>query len=170
GGRGSRGPDDRRDRGGRGGRSRGCRRRAGAGGRARARARAAAGGRPPGRAGGMARRLIRRARQGLAARAPDRTRAGGGPRAAALMRQREVNAQWSDDAILLHPTANIGLAVAAPQGLLVPVIRAAERLTLAEIAVARSDLVTRARQGKLQREDLEDGTFTISNLGMYSVE
>jgi len=90
--------------------------------------------------------------------------------AAALMRHREVNAQWSDDVILLHPTANIGLAVAAPQGLLVPVIRAAERLTLAEIGVARSDLVTRARQGKLQREDLEDGTFTISNLGMYSVE
>src|SRR6266576_1902182 len=90
--------------------------------------------------------------------------------AAALMRHREVNAQWGDDVILLHPTANIGLAVAAPQGLLVPVIRAAESLTLAEIAVARSDLVTRARQGKLQREDLEDGTFTISNLGMYSVE
>ncbi|MGZ4282562.1 MAG: dihydrolipoamide acetyltransferase family protein [Gaiellaceae bacterium] len=90
--------------------------------------------------------------------------------AAALMRHREVNAQWADDAILLHPTANIGLAVAAPQGLIVPVIRGAERLTLAEIAAARSDVVTRAREGKLQREDLEEGTFTISNLGMYRVE
>jgi pyruvate dehydrogenase E2 component (dihydrolipoamide acetyltransferase) len=90
--------------------------------------------------------------------------------AAALMRHREVNAQWADDAILLHPTANIGLAVAAPQGLVVPVIRGAERLTLAQIAVARSDLVTRAREGKLQREDLEEGTFTISNLGMYGVQ
>jgi pyruvate dehydrogenase E2 component (dihydrolipoyllysine-residue acetyltransferase) len=90
--------------------------------------------------------------------------------AAALMRHREVNAQWADDAILLHPTANIGLAVAAPQGLVVPVIRGAERLTLAQIAVARSRLVTRAREGKLQREDLEEGTFTISNLGMYGVE
>src|SRR5881227_1699866 len=90
--------------------------------------------------------------------------------AAALMRHREVNAQWSDDAILLFPTANIGIAVAAPQGLVVPVIKGAERLQLAEIAAARTDVVTRAREGKLQRADLEDGTFTISNLGMYRVE
>jgi len=90
--------------------------------------------------------------------------------AAGLMRHREVNAQWTDDAILLFPTANIGIAVAAPQGLVVPVIRGAEQLRLAEIAAARSDLVTRARENKLQRQDLEDGTFTISNLGMYRVE
>jgi pyruvate dehydrogenase E2 component (dihydrolipoamide acetyltransferase) len=90
--------------------------------------------------------------------------------ATALMRHREVNAQWSEDAILLLPSANIGIAVAAPQGLVVPVIHGAERLRLAEIAAARSDLVSRAREGKLQREDLEDGTFTISNLGMFSVE
>jgi pyruvate dehydrogenase E2 component (dihydrolipoyllysine-residue acetyltransferase) len=90
--------------------------------------------------------------------------------AAALIRHREVNAQWTDDAILLFPTANIGIAVAAPQGLVVPVLRSVERLRLAEIAAARSDLVGRAREGKLQRADLEDGTFTISNLGMYRVE
>jgi pyruvate dehydrogenase E2 component (dihydrolipoamide acetyltransferase) len=90
--------------------------------------------------------------------------------ATGLMRHREVNAQWTDDAILLFPTANVSIAVATPQGLVVPVIRGAERLRLAEIATARADLVTRARDGKLQREDLEDGTFTISNLGMYRVE
>ncbi|HYX77237.1 MAG TPA: dihydrolipoamide acetyltransferase family protein, partial [Gaiellaceae bacterium] len=90
--------------------------------------------------------------------------------AAALMRHREVNAQWSDDAILLFPTANIGIAVAAPQGLVVPVIKNAERLQLAEIAAARADVVTRARENKLRQEDLEGGTFTISNLGMYRVE
>jgi pyruvate dehydrogenase E2 component (dihydrolipoamide acetyltransferase) len=90
--------------------------------------------------------------------------------ATALVRHREVNAQWTDDAILLFPTANIGIAVAAPQGLVVPVIRGAERLHLAEIAAARADVVTRARGGKLQRADLDDGTFTISNLGMYRVE
>ncbi len=111
----------------------------------------------------------------------ERLRSEGGPRftvtdvltkvcAAALMRHREVNAQWTDDAILLFPTANVGIAVAAPQGLVVPVIRGAERLHLAEIAAARADVVTRAREGKLQRADLEDGTFTISNLGMYRVE
>ena len=90
--------------------------------------------------------------------------------AAALLRHREVNAQFTDDAIVLFPTANVGIAVATPQGLVVPVIRGAERLRLAEIAGARHDIVTRARDGKLQRADLEDGTFTISNLGMYAVE
>jgi pyruvate dehydrogenase E2 component (dihydrolipoamide acetyltransferase) len=88
----------------------------------------------------------------------------------ALMRHREVNAQWTDDAILLFPTANIGIAVAAPQGLVVPVIHGAERLRLADIAAARADVVGRAREGKLAREDLENGTFTISNLGMFRVE
>ncbi|HEY6835783.1 MAG TPA: dihydrolipoamide acetyltransferase family protein [Gaiellaceae bacterium] len=90
--------------------------------------------------------------------------------ATALLRHREVNAQWTDDAIIVFPTANVGIAVATPQGLIVPVIRGAERLRLAEIAAARYDIVTRAREGKLQRADLEDGTFTISNLGMYRVE
>ncbi|HSC48798.1 MAG TPA: dihydrolipoamide acetyltransferase family protein [Gaiellaceae bacterium] len=90
--------------------------------------------------------------------------------AAALLRHREVNARYSEDAILLYPTANVGIAVAAPQGLVVPVIRSAERLRLAEIAAARADVVGRARENKLQRSDLEDGTFTISNLGMFRVE
>ena len=90
--------------------------------------------------------------------------------AASLMEHREVNAEWTDEAILLHPSANIGIAVAAPQGLVVPVIRAAERLRLAEISAARAELVGRAREAKLTREDLEGGTFTISNLGMFAVE
>jgi pyruvate dehydrogenase E2 component (dihydrolipoamide acetyltransferase) len=90
--------------------------------------------------------------------------------AAALMRHREVNAQWTDDAILLFPSANVGIAAATPQGLVVPVIHGAERLRLAEIAAARADVVGRAREGKLAREDLENGTFTISNLGMFRVE
>jgi pyruvate dehydrogenase E2 component (dihydrolipoamide acetyltransferase) len=86
------------------------------------------------------------------------------------MRHREVNAEFTGDAILLHPSANVGIAVAAPQGLVVPVIRAAERLSLAEIAAARADVVGRARDNKLRADDLEGGTFTISNLGMYAVE
>jgi pyruvate dehydrogenase E2 component (dihydrolipoyllysine-residue acetyltransferase) len=90
--------------------------------------------------------------------------------AQALMRHREVNAEFTDDAILLHPAANVGLAVAAPQGLVVPVIRSAERLSLTEIARVRADLVGRARDSKLRAEDIEGGTFTISNLGMYAVE
>ena len=90
--------------------------------------------------------------------------------AQALMRHREVNAEFTDDAILLHPSANVGIAVAAPQGLVVPVIRGAERLSLAEIATARAGLVGRARDNKLRADDLDGGTFTISNLGMYAVE
>ena len=90
--------------------------------------------------------------------------------AGALMRHREVNAEWTENAIVLHPSANIGLAVAAPQGLVVPVIHGVERLSLAEIASARKDIVSRARDGKLRQDDLEGGTFTISNLGMFRVE
>jgi pyruvate dehydrogenase E2 component (dihydrolipoamide acetyltransferase) len=90
--------------------------------------------------------------------------------AQALMRHREVNAEFTEDAILLHPSANVGLAVAAPQGLVVPVINSAERLSLTEIAPVRADLVGRARDNKLRADDLDGGTFTISNLGMYAVE
>ena len=90
--------------------------------------------------------------------------------AVALLRHRELNAHFTGESIRRFPTANVGLAVAAPQGLVVPVIRSAQRLTLAEIAQARSDLVTRARGNKLRREDLEEGTFTISNLGMFGIE
>jgi pyruvate dehydrogenase E2 component (dihydrolipoamide acetyltransferase) len=90
--------------------------------------------------------------------------------AAALMRHREVNALYAGDAIELHPTANVGIAVATDRGLVVPVIPGCDGLTVAEIAAARADLVARARDGKLQADDLEGGTFTISNLGMYGVE
>jgi pyruvate dehydrogenase E2 component (dihydrolipoyllysine-residue acetyltransferase) len=90
--------------------------------------------------------------------------------AAALMRHRAVNARFAGDAIELHATADIGIAVAIPKGLIVPVIRGCERKTIAELAAARADLVERARSGKLQSADLEGGTFTISNLGMYGIE
>ena len=90
--------------------------------------------------------------------------------AAALMRHRAVNALYTGDAIELHPTANIGIAVAVPNGLVVPVIPGCERKTIAEIAAARAEVVERARTGKLRQPDLEGGTFTISNLGMFGIE
>jgi len=90
--------------------------------------------------------------------------------AQALMRHRDVNVQYTEDALLKFPTANIGIAVAAPQGLVVPVVRSVERLSLAEVGVARAEVVGRARENKLTAQDLEDGTFTISNLGMYGIE
>jgi pyruvate dehydrogenase E2 component (dihydrolipoyllysine-residue acetyltransferase) len=90
--------------------------------------------------------------------------------AAALMRHRAVNALYKGDAVELHPAANIGIAVAIPKGLVVPVIQGCERKSVAEIAAARAALVERARGGKLQQADLDGGTFTISNLGMYGIE
>ena len=90
--------------------------------------------------------------------------------AQALMRHRDVNVQFADDALLRFPTANVGIAVAAPAGLVVPVVRGVERLSLAELAAALAEVVGRAREGKLMSQDLEDGTFTISNLGMYGIE
>ncbi len=90
--------------------------------------------------------------------------------AAALVRHPAVNAHFTGDAIRRFPVAHVGMAVAAPNGLIVPVIRDADRRTIQEIAATRADLVARARDGKLQRGDLEDGTFTISNLGMFGIE
>jgi pyruvate dehydrogenase E2 component (dihydrolipoamide acetyltransferase) len=88
----------------------------------------------------------------------------------ALRRHPDVNVQYTEDALLKFPTANIGIAVAAPQGLVVPVLRSVERISLAEVAAVRSDVVGRARENKLTADDLEGGTFSISNLGMYGIE
>jgi len=90
--------------------------------------------------------------------------------AQALMRHRDMNVQYAEDELLVFPTADVGIAVAAPQGLVVPVVRGAERLSLAEIANVRGDLVSRAREAKLRQQDLDGGTFTISNLGMFGVD
>ncbi|HET8652399.1 MAG TPA: dihydrolipoamide acetyltransferase family protein [Gaiellaceae bacterium] len=90
--------------------------------------------------------------------------------ASALMRHRRLNAEFVGEEVRIHPTANVGMAVATDRGLVVPVIHGAERLSVQEIAAARVDLVERARGGKLQQPDLEGGTFTISNLGMFGVE
>ncbi len=90
--------------------------------------------------------------------------------AVALLRHRDVNAHFAGDSVRIFPTANVGFAVAIERGLVVPVIKSAERKTIAELANARADLVERTRGGKLTQADLEDGTFTISNLGMYGVD
>jgi pyruvate dehydrogenase E2 component (dihydrolipoyllysine-residue acetyltransferase) len=90
--------------------------------------------------------------------------------AAALVQHPRVNVAWKDGAIFQHGGIDIGLAVAIEDGLVVPVLRAAETLTLAEIASRREDLVTRAQAGTLRPADIHGGGFTISNLGMYGVD
>jgi pyruvate dehydrogenase E2 component (dihydrolipoamide acetyltransferase) len=90
--------------------------------------------------------------------------------AVSLTRHSSINALFTGDEIQRFPSAHIGMAVAAPNGLVVPVIRDADRSTIQNIARARADLVGRARDGKLTLQDLQGGTFTISNLGMFGVE
>jgi len=90
--------------------------------------------------------------------------------AIALLRHRRLNAHYADDELRIFPNAHVGLAVATERGLLVPVLREAERKSLVDLAAERKSLVERTRQGKLSPDDLEGGTFTISNLGMYGVE
>jgi pyruvate dehydrogenase E2 component (dihydrolipoamide acetyltransferase) len=90
--------------------------------------------------------------------------------AAALARHPRVNVSWKDGAIVQHADVNIGLAVALDDGLVVPVIHQADRLALGEIARRRDDLVARAQAGKLRPADIQGGSFTLSNLGMYGVD
>ena len=90
--------------------------------------------------------------------------------ATALRQHLRVNSSWNEGSIILNNEINIGLAVALEDGLIVPVIHRADTLTLTAIAARRSDLVKRAQTGKLSLQDIQGGTFTISNLGMYGVD
>ncbi len=90
--------------------------------------------------------------------------------AAALVEHPRMNASWNDGTITLHPSVNIGLAVAIDDGLIVPVIHGVEQMSLEEITARRTELVERARSGKLRPEDIAGGTFSITNLGMYGVD
>jgi pyruvate dehydrogenase E2 component (dihydrolipoamide acetyltransferase) len=90
--------------------------------------------------------------------------------AAALKQHPRLSARWENGRILSGGEINIGLAMAVDEGLVVPVVHAADRLSLGQIAERRQELVERARAGKLRLDDLQGGTFTISNLGMYGVD
>jgi pyruvate dehydrogenase E2 component (dihydrolipoyllysine-residue acetyltransferase) len=87
-----------------------------------------------------------------------------------LLAHPRLNASWRDGGIVSHPDINIGLAVATSDGLVVPVIHEADRLSVQEIAARRAELVQRAQAGKQRPDDLAGATFTISNLGMYGVD
>ena len=90
--------------------------------------------------------------------------------AVALRAHPQVNSSWGGDHILRHREINIGCAVALPDGLIVPVIRAADRKSLSEIAAQAHTLSERARAGKLTPEEFTGGTFTLSNLGMFGID
>ncbi len=88
----------------------------------------------------------------------------------ALARNPAVNASFLADRIAQFADINIGVAVAVEGGLIVPVIRNADRLGLGAIASQLNDLSARARAGKLTPDDIKDGTFSLSNLGMFAVD
>jgi len=90
--------------------------------------------------------------------------------AVALGKFPRVNGSFAPDGIRLHADINIGIAVALEEGLLVPVVKGCQGLSLKELAGASRDLIARAKAGKVGEAEMADGTFSISNLGMYGVD
>jgi 2-oxoisovalerate dehydrogenase E2 component (dihydrolipoyl transacylase) len=78
-----------------------------------------------------------------------------------------LNSEWRDEQIVLKKRLNIGVAVGAQDGLIVPVIHNADRLSLTGIAHAIADLAARARTRKLKLEEVTGGTFTVDNTGVF---
>lgn len=86
---------------------------------------------------------------------------------AGLKANPKVNSSWTDDGLMMHPAINIGMAVSLGEdGLIVPVIKNADTLSLLGIAQKVSDLAERARTKKLQPDEVRDGTFSLTNHGM----
>jgi pyruvate dehydrogenase E2 component (dihydrolipoamide acetyltransferase) len=90
--------------------------------------------------------------------------------AEALVRHPRVNASWQEGSIVPGSGVNVAIAVATEDGLVVPVVHDADSLTLAEISERRRAVAEAARAGRLRPADVQGGTFTISNLGMYGVD
>lgn len=89
--------------------------------------------------------------------------------AAAFTDVPEANATWTDTAVRRYDSVDMSVAVAIEGGLVTPVLRSVEKLSLSEVARSVADLAGRAREGKLRQNELEGGSFAVSNLGMYGV-
>ena len=89
--------------------------------------------------------------------------------ALALRDHPQFHRSWIDGKLHQHGAAHVGVAVALDEGLIVPVIRNADSLPLRELAVVARDLVARARSGSLRQQEIEGGTFSVSNLGMLGI-
>jgi pyruvate dehydrogenase E2 component (dihydrolipoamide acetyltransferase) len=89
--------------------------------------------------------------------------------ALALVENPRFHRSWRDGKLVLHKSAHVGIAVAVDDGLIVPVLRSVEQKSVREIARESRDLVERARTGKLKQPEIEGGTFSVSNLGMFGI-
>lgn len=90
--------------------------------------------------------------------------------AAALHQNPKANSSFAGDRIIEHGRVDVSIAVAVDEGLITPVLRNADRKGLAQISAETKELAAKARDGKLKPEEFTNGTFTVSNLGMYDVE
>jgi len=88
----------------------------------------------------------------------------------ALMDVPEMNVVWTDDAVRRFSTADVSVAVGGDHGLVTPVLRSVESMSLSQVSGHVRDFVDRAGSGKLKQGELEGGSFSVSNLGMYGVE
>ncbi|MHA8048502.1 pyruvate dehydrogenase complex dihydrolipoamide acetyltransferase [Roseomonas mucosa] len=90
--------------------------------------------------------------------------------AATLRKFPNVNATWTDDAIIQYDDVDISVAVSIPEGLITPIVRKADQKGLATISNEMKDLAARAKSGKLKPEEFQGGGFSISNMGMFGVK
>ena len=90
--------------------------------------------------------------------------------ARALKKHPAANASWSNEGIRIHRNVNLAVAISSEHGLLTPVIRNAESKGILAIASEMKELKERAKNGKLSKEELMGGTFSVSNLGMYGIQ
>lgn len=87
----------------------------------------------------------------------------------ALHRDPTLNGWIQEEGVDLYSQVNLGVAVALPRGLIVPVIHGVEELAIPDLARRLADLTTRAREGTLEAQDVTGGTFTLTNLGMFGI-
>lgn len=90
--------------------------------------------------------------------------------ALALKQNERLNSHFIDKALLKFPSVDLCIAVATPGGLMTPILRAVDTKTIATIATESRALAAKARDGKLAKDDIEGGTFTVSNLGMFGID
>lgn len=90
--------------------------------------------------------------------------------AMALVRHPDVNVQVHGESLHSFPHADVAIAVASPKGLVTPIVRQADRMHIAQIAATTRALIDKASAGRLSFEDMDGGTFSVSNLGMFGIE
>ena len=90
--------------------------------------------------------------------------------AMALKKHPQVNSQWREDAMVINHHVNIGVAVAVEDGLMVPVLKFTDQMSLTQIGTSVKDLAGKAKSKKIQPSEMEGSTFTISNLGMFGIQ